>query len=192
MAPLTPRASPRVPVRFGNARHLFGRHRRALHMGRRRFIDKVNQEKLFAVAVNRLHDDAERYGLAAMKRLAARNDGARSILTCLLDSRAKLVAHDIVDHGEQVMRRLSGRNAQIPFRRTEGIEAFMLAIDQHRRRRISIDDQALAKLGQAPFGAPMPGWDPAPGTRERSNRRPSKNRIPRRGHDPRGDKAVRL
>ena len=41
-------------------------------------------------------------------------------------------------HREQVMRRKTRRHPQIAVRRSQGIEALMLAADQYRRRRVGL------------------------------------------------------
>ena len=40
------------------------------------------------------------------------------------------------------------RHAQIAFRRSQGIKPLQLAVDQHRRGRIGLDDEAAATLGK--------------------------------------------
>ncbi len=60
-----------------------------------------------------------------------------------------LVRVVLTRHGEQIVRGVSRRHAQIAVCRSQGIEALVLAVDQHRRRRIGLHHQPPAKLGES-------------------------------------------
>src|SRR5690349_5128262 len=83
-----------------------------------------------------------------MVALTTGHDNARAFLTGLLDRRTELGTHVVACHGEQIMCRLSRRYTQKAVRRSHGIQAFVFAIYQYRRRCIGLDDQASTKIGE--------------------------------------------
>ena len=60
-------------------------------------------------------------------------------------------------HGEQILRRMARRHAQIAVGRPERIEALVLAVDQDGRRRVVSPAPAGGTARQAPPGARAPG-----------------------------------
>ena len=121
---------------------------------------------------------------------AAGDDDARVLLTGLLDRRPQLGAHVLARHGEQIVRRMPRRHAQIAVRRPQGIEAFVLAVDQHGGRRIGLHHQPAAELGErglarGRLALPRPRRDaqPVTGTHRESRFRPA-------GRDRHADRAV--
>ena len=62
-----------------------------------------------------------------------------------LDRRPELGPHVLARHGEQIVRGVSWRHAQITVGRSERIEALVFAVDQDRRRRIGLHHQPPAQ-----------------------------------------------
>ena len=103
---------------------------------------------------NRLHRDAEEHGLPSASASAPPVTTMRvfSWQACWIADRS-LVRTPVARHGEQIVDRVSRRDPQIAVRRPHEMQAFILAIDQYRRRAHRLHHQALAKLRQGRWRA---------------------------------------
>ena len=87
--------------------------------------------------------------LAPSFTCAAGDDDALALLARLLDRRPELVAQAVARHGKQVPARLARGHPQIAVRRAQVIEALVFAVDQHRGRRIGLQQQPLGEIAEA-------------------------------------------
>ena len=83
-----------------------------------------------------------------MREMAAGEHDPPVRLHSLVDCRSELRPDLAPRQGEQILGRVTLRHAQEAFRPPERIEDLMQAVDQHRRRRVALQDQPPAKLGQ--------------------------------------------
>ena len=79
---------------------------------------------------------------------SARNDDGLLVLDGLLNRRPEFGAETWPSHGHQIERGMSRRNPQVAVGGTQREEALMTLIDEHSRRRISVQDHASAKFGE--------------------------------------------
>ncbi len=113
-----------------------------------RIVDEADQKQFIALTANRLHGDAEEARHTVAVGPPAGDDDTLLLLACPLDRRADLDPHSVAHHRKQIGRRMSRGDPQVAVSRTQGIEAFALAVDQDRSRRIVLQNRLSAEFGQ--------------------------------------------
>ena len=136
-------------LEFGHPRPALWPDRSAPRLILRRHVGEADQQKVLAVVDDRLDVDVERDRVAILGQPAAIDDDSRLRLAGLLNRQPEPGAQPLPRHGEQIVGRMPGRHAQIALSRSEGVEALVLAVDQHRGRRIMFHHQPPAQLGEA-------------------------------------------
>ena len=90
--------------------------------------------------------DANRDGAAAVAHLRACSDRRCMFPAHLLYRCPELVAQALAGHGEQLAAGLARGHPQIAVGRPRVIEAFVLAVDQDRSGRISLEQQPVREV----------------------------------------------
>ena len=109
-----------------------------------RLVDEADQQQIFPLAHHGLRGDAVGEGLAVAADETAGDHDPRIFLARLMDRRPELGPHGVMGQREQILRGMSWHHAQIAIRRSQGIQAFVLLIDQDRRRRIGLGHHSAA------------------------------------------------
>lgn len=102
-----------------------------------RLVDEADQQQLLGAARNRPHLDVEGHARTVGLAPAAGNDDAPVLSASKLDRRSKLGSQALWRHGQEIVAGVARRQTQIAIGRTERIKAFVLAVDQYRRRSVS-------------------------------------------------------
>ena len=108
-----------------------------------RLVHEADQQKGLTVAQDRLDGDGKPAAIA-LGTAGAGHDHTCVILGRFMDRRAEFRPLALRRHCQQIAGRWAGRHPQILVDRAQGIEALMVAVDQHRRRGIGFEYQPAA------------------------------------------------
>ena len=111
-------------------------------------LDEADQQQFLAVADDRLDRDAQADLLAGLLEFAAGGGDRGGLDDGALDHPAQARANFGMRHGEEVMGRVAGGDVEEALGGTERVQALVFAVDQHGRRGVVLDDEALAQFGQ--------------------------------------------